>query len=350
MIFNIREDKLYEKIKKADSGDLEAQYMVACHIFDEMDQGERDEGLIERALDYLNNVAINGGHYGLAAAKLGDLFFKGRHVPQDYKKAVVWFRTAIQANVPHTYYKLGECFYYGLGMEQNFAKAFDSFMKGTIGADMNQIMLGDMYRKGEFVECDEAVAFEVYKRAFDDASNAFKDAFLLSNAHGLLALRLGECYLHGKGVKCEVCEANKYFEQARMHYEGPYWSKPFDFETETLRLIELMQGAPYPEEEVEATVCNDNDPNGSSPVESNIVDLTNGDISKYSTEDFLAAYFSSVRYLLTNGSNLLVFFKNMVTTYPHLPCFEYDQIFLNRCQRKIESLSKEENDIDKPGG
>jgi len=346
MSFFVDETKLYETIKKADSGDFEAQYLVACHILKEMELGEYDRGMVEKALDYLKNVSINGAYYGLAALTLGDLYYDGSHVPQNYRQAIVWFRTALQANCTPAYYNLGLCFYYGNGVDKDYAKAFDSFVKGSIDADMSRIMLGDMYRKGEFVERDEAFAMKVYKTAYDDTVKTQEKIGVLGDPYGILSLRLGDCYLSGTGVKKNVSEANKYFEQAKKQSENTCWGKPNGFDAETVRLLHLMNAAPYPEDYLTYVSFIENEPDCDSLPVTDLIDLTKENLSDYKADDYLKAYLSSVRHVLTNQGSGLTFYRNMTTAYPHLQCFESDQVFLNKCQRKIDKYLEEEMAID----
>ena len=130
MSFIVKEKVLFEKARKAEKGDFQAQYEVACHVLDDEVGYGNDSGMIEKALYYLRNVAMNGKCRGLGACKLGDLYYRGKHIEKDYKQAVTWYRTALQSSCIPAYYNLGICFYYGNGLAQDYAKAFDSFMKG----------------------------------------------------------------------------------------------------------------------------------------------------------------------------------------------------------------------------
>ena len=46
----------------------------------------------------------------------------GVEVPQDYKKAVEWYRKSAEQNDSRGQYALGKMFEYGLGVYQNYGK------------------------------------------------------------------------------------------------------------------------------------------------------------------------------------------------------------------------------------
>ena len=244
-------DNLFEWIKKADSGDAEAQYKVAWHILYEMKIEDSDSEIINRALNYLTAAAINGYCHGLAALVLGDLFYQGRHVRQDFKQAIKWYRTATQKRMPIAYYDLGVCFLLGHGINKDLAKAFDCFFKGAmIGYINNYIMIGDMFKNGEFVELDRKFALKLYQYVYDSETDLFKKNNIWSDAYGIVCLRLGECYLHCIGVNRDIAKANYYFREAKEHSKDAHWKN-----SESPYLLQLMNDAPYFED---TTIINGN--------------------------------------------------------------------------------------------
>ena len=189
---------LLELINKAESGDPEAQYQAAYHILNEIALEENDKEIIKRAVDYYRKAAMNGYSQGLAALELGDLYYRGRYVVQDYRQAVMWYRTSTRKLHPIGYYCLGRCFYSGNGVKQDYAKAFDSFLKGALTRYINNyIMLGDMFKKGLFVERDHKFAAKLYQHVLDSEKELYEKNRIFSDAYGQVCLRLGECFLHG---------------------------------------------------------------------------------------------------------------------------------------------------------
>ena len=234
-------DNLYEMIKKADAGDVEAQSKAAHHILHELDLGENDKEIIAKAFDYLRNAAMSASYYGFAALELGEEYYSGRYIAKNYQQAVMWFRTAIQQEQPIGYYRLGKCFLCGHGVGQDYAKAFDSFLKGSLrGYINNSIRIGDMFKEGVFVDCDPEYAAKLYHHVFDTELDLYKKTNFWSDAYGQICLRLGECYLHGLGVAKDIEEANYFFAEAKEHSDGVHW-----LSDEKLSLLQLMYDAPY---------------------------------------------------------------------------------------------------------
>jgi hypothetical protein len=351
MGFYINEKNLYETVQKADAGDFESQYLVACHILEEMELEEYDDNMVEKAMWYLKNVSINGAYYGLGALKLGDLYFNGNQVQQDYKQAIMWYRTALNSQCTPGYYSLGRCFYYGLGVEQDFAKAFDSFMKGSINADMNHIMLGDMYRMGEFVKRDEEYAVKLYMVAYNDAFETMKRFGQSMGSLFLPSIRLGECYLNGIGVKRNVTEANRYLLQAKTDSKNTVFAKPDAFEKESIRLIQLMHSAPFPEDSTKNDVLDTVELICDSIDVLNLQELSKEELSDYQLEDYLRVYLQSVRRMLISEKAMkkggdVLFYGNMIISYPNLSCFEYDKMFLDKCERALKTCLNEKSSSD----
>jgi len=338
MSYKIKDEALYEKARKAEEGDFQAQYEFAlCIVNNEVIDGN-DEGMVEKALHYLRNVAINGACHGLGALALGDVYHKGRYVEQDFDQAILWYRTSLQASCLPAYDKLGLCFYYGHGFSKDYAKAFDTFIKWC--ADVNLVMLGDMYRKGEFVDKDERYAFMVYKKSYDDLISQMGETAHWCSIYWTLSLRLGDCYFRGVGTKQNISEANKYFKQAKEDKnELQDWDSINDYEDETIRIIKLMRSSPYEVMNVETV----NDTELEYLFENELIDLASENLDIYSRDDYLNAYFNTVKYMILRKGNTLVIYRNLLAIYPKLSCFETDQLFINRCQKRVTDLLEKEN-------
>jgi TPR repeat protein len=95
-------------------------------------------------------------------------------IDKDYANALNLYRAALQQGVEEASYKIGEMYYYGLGVEQDYTKALE-FLK---------------YYENEFDEDD-----------FD---------FAPAKVHRML----GEMYLNGWGVEQNTEEAEKLFRAA----------------------------------------------------------------------------------------------------------------------------------------
>jgi len=343
----LRKNNLLETAKRAEEGDLDAQYGFASHVLREMAADDRDAGVVEKAIDYLKNVAINGGVYGLGALVLGELYFEGIHLAQDYKQAMAWFRTACLIGCTPAYYNIGLCYLHGYGVPQDYAKAFDSLLKGSINSDMCQHRLGDMYRDGIFVERDADFAYQVYVAAYLEALRCKERYGLNTGPYGLVSARLAECHLKGIGAAKDVALANRFFQQASSFLKSEsFWLKPEKGDLEDKRLFELVQGSPYPVNGVEVsegTSSEDITELNLQPA-AEIPDLSLIDTSSYSETDYFTVYLASARHLLLEGENRLALYRNLLIIYDNLTCFEDDPSIIEICRKrmlKIEDKLKE---------
>lgn len=88
-----------------------------------------------------------------AQLKLGEMYNVGEDVPQDYKRAVFWFRKAAEQGLAEAQYNLGQMYYRGEGVPQDYKRAILWFEKaakqGHVGP---QMVLGTLYYDGTNVE------------------------------------------------------------------------------------------------------------------------------------------------------------------------------------------------------
>jgi TPR repeat protein len=321
-------DNVHEWVGKADKGDPEAQYHIARYMLHKVELGEHDAEIVERAIDYLRSAAMNGYFHGIAAVELGELYSDGKHIPQDFAKAVMWFRNAAQNQNPIGYYRLGKCFFHGNGVQQDYAKAFDAFFKGAmINYAKSVVMLGDMIKEGLFGEAAPQYAVRLYLYAFNDAISVYEENKLWSDTYWYAGVRLGECYLRGRGVPKNIKEANRYFAEAVKH-DDEYWRND-----EIPELIDLMYAAPYREDEAATT-------DGTETAADSLPEM------EFSAENFpsdnLEAYFYIVKYLLLNRKKSGEPYKRLAELYPQLPCFEPDPLFIEFCQWASEKYVESE--------
>lgn len=129
---------------------------------------------------------------------LGCNFLWGNGVDQDCEKAVKWLQ---RGSGRHKYSLLGECYYYGEGTEQDYARAIDCYRKG-VEEDNERAMwnLGVAYSEGNGVKADFEKAAELYEMAAER-----EDAYYN---------QLGERYLYGDGVEVNEERAFECFQKA----------------------------------------------------------------------------------------------------------------------------------------
>ena len=123
-----------------------------------------------------------------AMKTVGNAYYDGRGVRQDYEEAVRWFKKAAERGSSAAMYSLGRMYYYGEGVNEDNSKAFNWFLKAVEtdndGDSMN--MLGLMYWKGHGVGENDAEAVRWMKRAIEVGNS-----YAMSN--------LGYWYLRGSG-------------------------------------------------------------------------------------------------------------------------------------------------------
>jgi hypothetical protein len=324
-------DNVGEWVAKAENGDGEAQYHVAQHIFNEVELGTGDAEIIERGLDYLRKSAMSGYKQGIAADTLGDMYYKGKYVPQDFQKAVVWFRTAAQNLNPVGYYHLGVCFFHGYAVQQDYAKAFDSFAKGAlIVFPENYLWLGKMIKNGLFAACDPEYEAKLYSSVFNYEWDFYKSYDMYSNTFWQVCLRLGECYLHGRGMAKNVKYANMYFDEAKKSKDDTHCG-----DEEDSILLDLANRAPYPENESQS---NDTAPDKPLSWFEKEFDAANV------PADSMGAYFYVIKYLIVNREKYGEPYELLAELYQKLPCFEKDQLFVEYCHWAGKKYKQSESD------
>jgi TPR repeat protein len=99
-------------------------------------------------------VRANAG-VAVAQLNLGNAYYNGRGVPQDYVEAVSWYRTAADQGVAGAQFYLGNAYYNGRGVPQDYVEAVSWYRaaadQGVAGA---QFYLGNAYYNGRGVPQD----------------------------------------------------------------------------------------------------------------------------------------------------------------------------------------------------
>ena len=79
---------------------------------------------------------------------LGVIYYNGKGVPQDYKKAVYWYTKAAEQGNVNAQWSLGFMYYYGEGVPQDYQKAFYWYTKAADQGNTDaQFYLGFMYNE-----------------------------------------------------------------------------------------------------------------------------------------------------------------------------------------------------------
>jgi TPR repeat protein len=99
------------------------------------------------------------GH-AYAQSALGDMYRKGKLVPQNYAEAVKWYRLAAEQGDAHAQFNLGASYTAGRGVPQDDAEAVRWYrLAAEQGDSLAQFNLGAMYSSGRGVEKDLITAY-----------------------------------------------------------------------------------------------------------------------------------------------------------------------------------------------
>jgi tetratricopeptide (TPR) repeat protein len=105
---------------------------------------------------------------------LGRLYYEGRYLTQDYKKARECFERALEKDpdFAEALDYLGYCHYYGREIPVDYETALACFEKSAEQGDrVGLYKLGDLYRDGKAVRQDRDHAMRLYSMALDHSTD-----------------------------------------------------------------------------------------------------------------------------------------------------------------------------------
>jgi TPR repeat protein len=144
-------------------------------------------------------AAAEGGDAGAQCA-LGKKI--GEEDEESYAEAAAWFRAAAEQGLAEAQDELGDCFYYGNGVDEDDAQAVGWYRKAAEqGHATAQNNLGFCFKRGEGVGQDFAEAASWCRKAAEQGH---------TNAEN----ELGSCLYNGKGVSQDRAEAASWFRKA----------------------------------------------------------------------------------------------------------------------------------------
>lgn len=177
-----------------------------------------------------------------ALKKMGDIYYNGNGVKNDYKKAYNYYILSEKNGNKSIYYDIGLMLYYGQGCENNYIKAMEYFKQSSdINNDnRSQYMLMLMFKKGISVEKNPIEELRFLKLSAQNGNNEAQ--YLLGNKYKYddnykeavkwyelsapeyveAQYELGLVYYYGYGVDEDEKEAMKYFNlaSARGHKQS----------------------------------------------------------------------------------------------------------------------------------
>jgi alpha/beta superfamily hydrolase len=136
-----------------------------------------------------------------AQFNLGNMYYNGQGVLQDYKEAVKWYTKSAEQGLVQAQFNLGNMYRKGQGVLQDYKEAVKWYTKSAEqGLVQAQFNLGNMYRKGQGVLQDYKEAVKWYRKSAEQGY-----AYAQNN--------LGVMYEDGKGVAQSLQEALKWFKK-----------------------------------------------------------------------------------------------------------------------------------------
>ena len=135
---------------------------------------------------------------------LGQMFFEGLGVLQDYKVAMMWFKKSASSNISMAQNNLGLIYEQGRGVDQDLKEAARWYQKAAMQGDKNaQFNIGLMYEQGRGVTQDLEESVQWYRQAAEQGN------MLAQN-------NLGSIYEQGRGVDQDLKEAARWYQKAAV--------------------------------------------------------------------------------------------------------------------------------------
>lgn len=162
--------------------------------------------LMENALAEIRHAAEKDNS-AYAMNVLGMACMYGLGTPADTISSVKWLRAAGERGYPDAYHNMGLMYKDGIGVKQNFEKAYNSFMAGVEkGSVMCYYDAGFLLYKGLGCQQDYVQGAQLFRRGAD------KD-------HSCSLYMLGLCYRNGYGLRQDSAQAKACLERAgRLGY------------------------------------------------------------------------------------------------------------------------------------
>ena len=195
------------------------------------------------AVDFARKAADKGN--ASAQYMLGQCYYYGEGVDEDDLKAVEWFEKASELGNSGAKVMLGQCYYNADGVDKDYDIAFRLFEEAANrGNDVAMYMLGECYYYGNGVDEDVSKAIECYKRSAEQGypsaqyalGRAYYDGdgveendalavewFNKASEQGYARAHymLGKCYYYGDGVERDYEKAAKLFAEGAESGNAP---------------------------------------------------------------------------------------------------------------------------------
>ena len=154
-----------ELFEKADAGDVNAMLNVVYSLkADVVENEDAKNWFMQRRISYLHKL-VKIPRHETAMVELGDAYAYGEGVPQDAQKAIRWYKKAIKEYCTFAYENIGYLYFEGRGVAVDYKKAFNNLTKDKYCCSFRTFFyLGEMYRQGLYVEKDIKKACKYYQK------------------------------------------------------------------------------------------------------------------------------------------------------------------------------------------
>lgn len=251
------EDRKYEEIfswfsKSAEQGDWASLARLGAWFYLEGNAVEMD---LDKGVGLLKKSAENGNCF--AQHKLASIFNDNKN----YKEAFYWYNKTVESGSMNSYFDLGLCYEYGIGVKKDLDKAIECYKKHTIynycymntyscvGVslfrkgqyyDAVKYLMNAVDREESFAMCVMALCYEngfgvekdtsksiyLWKKvlSFDDINNADDGSFVAmdSMSPAFASYHLARCYENGIGVRGNLKKAISLYQRALKYEEDEY--------------------------------------------------------------------------------------------------------------------------------
>jgi uncharacterized protein len=143
-----------------------------------------------------------------AQMSLGELYYEGEGVPQNYDEALNWYRKAADAGLPRAQLRIGLMYSEGRSVQQDRSEAVKWYrLAADEGLPDAQYNLALAYDFGEGLPQNYAEAVRWYQ-------------FAAEQGLALAQNNLGAMYEYGQGIAQDLGQAYKWYSIAAAHF-GP---------------------------------------------------------------------------------------------------------------------------------
>ena len=200
-------DKTKEEREQYESAAALGDPLAQCKLGEIYYEGRGVPRNQRRAFEWFEKAARQGLCH--AQTQLAHMYSGGWGVSQDEAKAAGWYEKAASQENADYQYGLGRRFLFGEGVPADPTKALEWITKAAVrGHVQAHSQLGSIYSMGVGIEKDDAKAAEWYQKAADQG-------------HEGAQYRIGVMFAKGEGVPRDVVKAAYWLEKAALQGFSP---------------------------------------------------------------------------------------------------------------------------------